>query len=61
MNCCARVLPWLFPSAALLDYLKEGALAPTIARAFPTSGAAQAVRYLIDDRPFGRVIMHAQD
>lgn len=46
--------------AALLEYLKEGTLQPTIAKAFPMSKAAQAVRCLIEDRPFGRVIMHAQ-
>ena len=46
--------------AALLELLKEGALHPTIAKIFPMSEAAEAVRYLIEDRPFGRVLMHAQ-
>ncbi|SOE87825.1 NADPH:quinone reductase [Burkholderia sp. YR290] len=41
----------------LLGYLNEGALQPTIARVFPLSDAAEAVRYLIEDRPFGRVLM----
>jgi NADPH:quinone reductase len=41
----------------LLGYLKEGALQPTIAKVFPLSDAAEAVRYLIEDRPFGRVLM----
>jgi NADPH:quinone reductase-like Zn-dependent oxidoreductase len=41
----------------LLEYLKEGALQPTIAKVFPLSEAAEAVRYLIEDRPYGRVLM----
>lgn len=47
-------------SAALAGFLKEGALQPTIAKVFPMTEAAEAVRYLIEDRPFGRVLMHAQ-
>jgi len=41
----------------LLEYLKEGALQPTIAKVFPLSEVAEAVRYLIEDRPYGRVLM----
>jgi NADPH:quinone reductase-like Zn-dependent oxidoreductase len=48
-------------NVALLGFLKEGALEPTVAKVFPLSKAAEAVRYLIEDRPFGRVLMHAQD
>jgi NADPH:quinone reductase-like Zn-dependent oxidoreductase len=47
-------------STALLGYLKEGALQPTVGRVFPMSEAAAAVRFLIEGRPFGRVLMHAQ-
>ena len=47
-------------NAALLEFLKEGALQPTISRVFPLSEAAKAVRHLIEDRPFGRVLMDAQ-
>jgi NADPH:quinone reductase-like Zn-dependent oxidoreductase len=47
-------------NAALLGYLKEGTLEPTISKVFPLSEAAEAVRYLIEDRPFGRVLMRAQ-
>jgi len=35
-------------------------LRPTIGKIFPMSEAAEAVRFLIEDRPFGRVLMHAQ-
>jgi NADPH2:quinone reductase len=47
-------------NAALLDDLKEGSLQPTISKVFPLSDAAEAVRYLIEDRPFGRVLMRAR-
>ena len=47
-------------NAALLEFLKEGKLQPTISRVFPLSQAAEAVRYLIEDRPFGRVLMDAR-
>jgi NADPH2:quinone reductase len=43
--------------AALLQFLKEGALHPVIDKVFPLSEAAEAVRHLIEDRPFGRVLM----
>ena len=47
-------------NAALFEFLEEGALQPTIGRVFPLSNAAEAVRHLVEDRPFGRVLMHAQ-
>jgi NADPH2:quinone reductase len=42
---------------ALLGYLTEGALQPTVAEVFPLSQAAEAVRYLMEGKPFGRVVM----
>ena len=45
---------------ALLGYLKERTLQPTVGKVFPLSRAADAVRFLIEDRPFGRVLMNAQ-
>jgi NADPH2:quinone reductase len=45
---------------AILGYLREGALKPTIGKVFPLAQAAEAVRYLIEDRPYGRVIMRVQ-
>jgi NADPH:quinone reductase-like Zn-dependent oxidoreductase len=47
-------------NATLLEFLKEGTLQPTISRVFPMSEAAEAVRHLIEDRPFGRVLMDAR-
>lgn len=46
--------------AALLGFLKQGALQPTVGKVFPMSEAAEAVRHLIEDRPFGRVLMDPQ-
>ena len=40
--------------------LADGHITPTIAKVFPLAEAAEAVRYLIEDRPFGRVLMRAQ-
>jgi NADPH:quinone reductase-like Zn-dependent oxidoreductase len=45
----------------LIGYLSEGAIQPTIAKVFPLSDAADAVRHLIEDRPFGRVLMRVGD
>jgi NADPH:quinone reductase-like Zn-dependent oxidoreductase len=41
----------------VLDFLMEGALKPTIGKVFPLTEAAEAVRYLIEERPYGRVVM----
>lgn len=48
-------------NSTLLEFLKEGSLQPTIDRVFRLSEAAAAVRHLIEDRPFGRVLMSAQE
>ncbi len=45
----------------LIGYLSEAAIQPTIAKVFPLSDAADAVRHLIEDRPFGRVLMRVGD
>jgi NADPH:quinone reductase-like Zn-dependent oxidoreductase len=45
-------------SAALAGFLKEGSLQPTIGKVFPMSQASEAVRFLVEERPFGRVIMN---
>jgi NADPH:quinone reductase-like Zn-dependent oxidoreductase len=42
---------------SLTGYLVEGALKPTIAKTFPLAEAPEAVRYLTEGRPFGRVLM----
>ena len=44
----------------LLGYLAEGSIKPTIAKVFPLSEAAEAVRHLMEGRPFGRVLMQVE-
>ena len=44
-------------SKTCAEYYAQGDLTPTIAKIFPLEDAAEAVRYLIEDRPFGRVLM----
>jgi NADPH:quinone reductase len=41
----------------IVSLLKSGAIKPIVAKTFPLSDAAEALRYLIEDRPFGRVIL----
>src|ERR1700677_3515097 len=40
----------------IVPLLKSGAIKPIVAKTFPLADAAEALRYLIDDRPFGRVV-----
>ena len=37
--------------------LKSGAIKPIVAKTFPLVEAVDALRYLIDGRPFGRVVL----
>jgi NADPH2:quinone reductase len=60
--------PEVFSPAAVLaaqqscrDFLAEGALTPTIARIFPLAEAAEAMRFLIEDRQFGRVLLKVSE
>ena len=41
----------------IVSLLKSGAIKPIVARTFPHAEAADALRFLIEDRPFGRVIL----
>ena len=52
------------PQAAITDawnvivsLLKSGAIQPIVAKTFPLTEAADALRYLVEGRPFGRVIL----
>src|ERR1700756_3076715 len=42
---------------AIVSLLKAGAIKPTVAKTFPLVEAADALRYLIEGRPFGRVVL----
>jgi NADPH2:quinone reductase len=43
--------------AVIVTLLKSGAVKPIVAKVFPLPDAAEALRYLVEDRPFGRVIL----
>ena len=52
------------PQAAITDawnvivsLLKSGAIKPILAKTFPLVEAAAALRYLVEGRPFGRVVL----
>jgi NADPH:quinone reductase len=52
------------PKAAIVDawkvivsLLKSGAIKPIVARTFPLAEAVDALQYLIEGRPFGRVVL----
>jgi NADPH2:quinone reductase len=52
------------PKAAIIDawkvivsLLKSGSIKPIVARTFPLAEAADALRYLIESRPLGRVVL----
>jgi len=52
------------PKAAIADawnvivpLLKSGAIKPIVAKTFPLADAAKALRYLVEGRPFGRVVL----
>src|ERR1700723_892912 len=41
----------------IVPLLKSSAIKPIVAKSFPLTEAAEALRYLIEDRPFGRVVL----
>ena len=41
----------------IVALLKSGAIKPIVAKTFPLAQAADALRYLIEGRPFGRVVL----
>jgi NADPH2:quinone reductase len=52
------------PQAAVTDawklivsLLQSGAIKPIVAKTFPLAEAAEALRYLVEGRPFGRVVL----
>jgi NADPH2:quinone reductase len=42
---------------AIVPLLKSGAVKPIVAKTFPLAEAADALRYLVEGRPFGRVVL----
>jgi NADPH2:quinone reductase len=41
----------------IVSLLKSGAIKPIVAKSFPLPDAGEALRYLVEGRPFGRVIL----
>jgi NADPH2:quinone reductase len=41
----------------IVSLLKAGAIKPIVAKTFPLVEAVDALRYLIEGRPFGRVVL----
>jgi NADPH2:quinone reductase len=41
----------------IVSLLKSGAIKPIVAKTFPLVEAVDALRYLIEGRPFGRVVL----
>jgi NADPH:quinone reductase len=42
---------------AIVSLLQPGAIKPIVAKTFPLAEAAEALRYLVEGRPFGRVVL----
>jgi NADPH:quinone reductase len=42
---------------AIVSLLQSGAIKPIVAKTFPLAEAAEALRYLVEGRPFGRVVL----
>jgi NADPH2:quinone reductase len=41
----------------IVRLIQSGAIKPIVAKTFPLVEAAEALRYLTEDRPFGRVVL----
>ena len=41
----------------IVSLLQSGAIKPIVAKTFPLVEAAEALRYLVEGRPFGRVVL----
>jgi NADPH2:quinone reductase len=43
--------------SVIVPLLRSGAIKPIVAETFPLAKAADALRYLVEGRPFGRVVL----
>jgi len=48
---------WSTAWSVIFSLLRSGAVKPIVAKTFPLTEAADALRYLIEGRPFGRVVL----
>jgi len=48
---------WVDAWDVIVPLLQSGAIKPIVAKTFPLADAAEALRYLVEGRPFGRVVL----
>ena len=48
---------WVDAWDVIVPLLQSGAITPIVAKTFPLAEAAEALRYLVEGRPFGRVVL----
>jgi len=48
---------WEEAWGTIIPLLQSGGVKPIVAKTFPLAEASNALRYLIEDRPFGRVVL----
>jgi NADPH2:quinone reductase len=48
---------WTTAWSVIFPLLESGAVKPIVAKTFPLAEAADALRYLVEGRPFGRVVL----
>jgi NADPH:quinone reductase len=48
---------WVDAWNVIVPLLQSGAIKPIVAKTFPLAEAADALRYLVEGRPFGRVVL----
>ena len=48
---------WKTAWSVIFQLLQSGAVKPIVAKTFPLAEAADALRYLVEGRPFGRVVL----
>jgi NADPH2:quinone reductase len=48
---------WADAWNTIVPLLQSGAITPIVAQTFPLADAAEALRYLVEGRPFGRVVL----
>jgi len=48
---------WSAAWSVIIPLLRSGAVKSIVAKTFPLAEAADALRYLVEGRPFGRVVL----
>jgi NADPH2:quinone reductase len=48
---------WVEAWSTIVPLLRSGGIKPIVAKTFPLAEASDALRYLMEDRPFGRVVL----